>query len=141
MGRGESWDREYRTNMGGEQNTFTFALRGHGKRGIVHNRRRVVGFAIGSMDTVDGNCWRCGGCGSRGSQKAGDYGHGRHGDGHATRRRVDVVLVITMAVTGESASRLDGYIRFGRRRSAAWQNCPIAAALRYSVVKGVPGED
>ena len=42
--------------MGGEQSTFTFALHGNGKRGIVHNRRRVVTFAIGDMGTVDGNC-------------------------------------------------------------------------------------
>ena len=37
MDRAGSWDQEYRTNMGGEQSTFTFALRGNGKRGIVHN--------------------------------------------------------------------------------------------------------
>ena len=30
MGRGELWDQEYRTNMGGEQSTFTFALHGNG---------------------------------------------------------------------------------------------------------------
>ena len=42
--------------MSGEQSTFTFALRENGKRGIVHNRRRVVVFAIGNMGTVDSNC-------------------------------------------------------------------------------------
>ena len=64
MGRGELWDQEYRTNMGGEQSTSTFALHGNVKHGIVHNRRRMVVFAIGNVGTVDGNCWRCRGCGS-----------------------------------------------------------------------------
>ena len=47
MGRGESWDQEYRTNMSVEQSTFTFALHGKWKCGIVHNCRFMVVFAIG----------------------------------------------------------------------------------------------
>ena len=42
--------------MGGEPSTSTFALRGNGKRGIVHNLRRVVISAIGNVGIVDGNC-------------------------------------------------------------------------------------
>ena len=57
--------------MGGEQSTFTFALRGDRKRGIVHNLRPVVVLAIGNVGIVGDNCWCYGGCGSQGSQKAG----------------------------------------------------------------------
>ena len=86
MGRGGSWDQDYRTNMGGEQSTFSFALHGNGKCGIVYNRQHVVVFAIGNMGTVDGNYRRCGRCGRRGSQKAGilwtrNEGEGRRGAG------------------------------------------------------------
>ena len=57
MDRTGLWDEEYRTNMGGEQSTFTFALRGNEKRGLVHNLRRVVVLGIGNVGIVDGNCW------------------------------------------------------------------------------------
>ena len=67
--------------MGGEQSTFTFALHGNGKRGIVYNRtirRLMVVFAIGNVGTVDGDCWRCGDVAVRRSQKAGDILIGRN---------------------------------------------------------------
>ena len=53
MDRTGSWDQEYRTNLGGEQSTFAFALRGNRKRGIVHNLRPVVVLAIGTVGIVD----------------------------------------------------------------------------------------
>ena len=56
MDRTGSWDEEYRTNMCGKQSTFTFALRGDGKRGIVHNLRRGVVLAMDNVGIVDGNC-------------------------------------------------------------------------------------
>ena len=58
------------------------------------------------------------------------------------KERVDAVLVMMMAVTGESASKLGGRMRIGRLRSAACQTCSIVAApqLSYSVVRGVLGE-
>ena len=84
MDRTGSWDQEYRTNIGGEQSTFTFALRGNGKRGIVHNPRRVVVLAIGNVGIVGGNCWRCGDVAVEGRKRRGDYGHG-----HGTKERFD----------------------------------------------------
>ena len=39
---------------------------------VVHTHRRVAVFAIGSMGTVNGNCWNYGGCGSRRSQGMGE---------------------------------------------------------------------
>ena len=120
--------------MGGEQSAFTFALRGNGKRGVVHNLRRVVVLAIGNVGIVDGRCWRCGGCGSRGSQKAGIL----------SKERVDAGLVVAMAVTGESGTFQQARMgRIERLRSPACQTCPIVAALQLpcSVGRGVPGED
>ena len=54
---------------------------------------------------------------------------GRGYYGHGTKERVDAVLVITVAVTGES----------GRLKSATCQTCPIVAALQL-FLEVSPGE-
>ena len=121
--------------MDGEQSTFTFALHGNG---IVHNRLHMFVFSIGSVGTADGDCWRCGGCGSRGSQKAGiqwtrNEVEGRRGASDHDGRNQGIWDVLV--------SRLDGRMRIGRLRSAARRICPIVAALQIpcSVGRGVPG--
>ena len=71
----------------------SFALHGNVKRGIVHNRRRMV---VSNVGTVDGDCWRCD-VAFEGRKRRGYYGHG-------TKERFDAVLVVTVAVTGGSGT-------------------------------------